>query len=55
MLLNGSFYYPDIFSIYDIAVKELCEQLMDEEISQIVQHIDEHTKTIYEHEVKGLI
>ena len=54
MLLNGSFYYPNIFGIYDQAIKEMCAQMMDEEIGAIVQHIDEATDEIYDKEVKQL-
>lgn len=54
MLLNGSFYYPNIFGIYDQAIKEMCAQMMDEEIGAIVQHIDEATDEIYDKELKQL-
>ena len=51
MLLKGSFYYPNIFGIYDEVVKELTNDILEEECDKCLRQIDNTVDDMYREEV----
>ena len=51
MLMKGSFYYPNIFGIYDEVVKELTSQICDEECDKCLKEVDNVVDEMYREEV----
>jgi hypothetical protein len=51
MLLKGSFYYPNIFGIYDEVVKELTNNILEEECDKCLRQIDNTVDEMYREEV----
>jgi hypothetical protein len=51
MLMKGSFYYPNIFGIYDEVVKELTSQICNEECDKCLKEVDTFVDEMYREEV----
>ena len=49
--MKGSFYYPNIFGIYDEVVKELTNQICDEECDKCLKEVDNFVEEMYREEV----
>ncbi len=51
MKTTGSFYYPNIFSIYDTVVGELLQECLDHEMNYCLRQLDSFVTELYKDEL----
>ena len=51
MKLNGSFYFPNIFGIYDEVVKQLFEEILNENVDYCVEQTNEMIENMFKQEI----
>ena len=51
MKLKGSFYFPNIFKIYDDTVTEECNRILDEELNYSVKQVNDFVGDLYKEEI----
>ena len=51
MKINGSFYYPNIFGIYDEVVKNLFEEILNENVDYCVEQTNEMIENMFKQEI----
>jgi len=51
MKSKGSFYFPNIFGIYDEVVKQLCEEILNENVNYCVEQTNEMIENMFKEEL----
>lgn len=54
MQLKGSFYYPNIFGIYDAVVREFCDEIVKEEIERCVGEVNHFVEKMCNEEIERI-